>query len=183
MNAEEKAGQVPATHSARCKVCKHKDHLEIDSQMIEWDSIASIAREYGLTKASLHRHARATGVYAKRNVGNLRGVALRIAAKIGSLAKLPTYSEILQAVTIAAKIDPDTGRWVDHVEQDNAPPIAVAPHEMHVHFVDAPHRPDDPKCACGGCKWKREHPEIKEHGKALGEANSERLPKEADTKE
>ena len=67
----------PGRHEAGCKACGHPQREEIEAQWCAWASTSRLAKEYGLSRDSLYRHARAVGL-AERRARNLRGALERI---------------------------------------------------------------------------------------------------------
>jgi len=45
-------------HAAECKICAHAHRQEIERDFINWQSPASIAKQYGLrNRSTVYRHA------------------------------------------------------------------------------------------------------------------------------
>lgn len=61
-------------HSRKCQVCRHPHRETIEGLFVNWHSPRDISDEFDrLDWTSIYRHARATGLYAKRS-RNLRAV-------------------------------------------------------------------------------------------------------------
>lgn len=60
----------PERHSRKCRVCKHPQRQDIESDFLRWRPTAEIAQNFGLPDhSSVCRHARATGLYDQRGQG------------------------------------------------------------------------------------------------------------------
>ncbi len=97
-------------HQRRCKVCKHpqRDFIELD--FVDWRSPAAIAKRYGIRdRASIYRHAHATGLYSLRRYNLAR--ALENMIERSDEVKV-TSSAIVCAVRARTRIT-DYGDWVD----------------------------------------------------------------------
>jgi hypothetical protein len=106
----KKKSRDPERHSSRCKVCKSPARAEIERKFCSWVAQAEIVREHCLgSRAVLHRHATAVGLFDRRDQ-NLRA-SLAGFIERGSRAKV-TGAAFVQAVMAYSKID-SHGRTVD----------------------------------------------------------------------
>jgi hypothetical protein len=103
-------------HSRKCSICRHPQRAEIEQAFLDWDCLSSITAEYHLPgRAALYRHARAVGLFARRNRG-LRGALARIIEKASEVE--PDALSIVRAIEVFARIN-DDGEWI-------APPPQLA---------------------------------------------------------
>jgi len=102
-------------HESGCKVCRHPKREDIEREWVDWGSTVQIAKEYGLTRDSLYRHAHALDLFAKRQ-RNIRKALERIIEKVGDVEV--TASAVVQAVMAYSKINAQ-GLWVDRSEHVN----------------------------------------------------------------
>ena len=84
-----------ARHRTQCTVCRHPNLEDIEQEWLSWGHPASIARQYGLSRDSLYRHAGAVCLFAKRQK-NLKGALERIIER-GDLASI-SGSTIIAAI-------------------------------------------------------------------------------------
>lgn len=95
-------------HTRKCAVCNHAQRDDIEDDFLQWDEPVAIVDEYELpSRSSLFRHAKATGLLARRNQ-NLRGVAERIMEFVSSSDV--SGNTVLRAMRIYASITED-GQW------------------------------------------------------------------------
>lgn len=103
-----------ARHAAKCKVCSHAQRVEIEADFVDWESPTQIATKYNLAdRASLYRHAKATGLDRKRG-RNLRAPLGRIIEQLGKV-KI-TGATVLAAIQMYAKINA-RGEWLEREER------------------------------------------------------------------
>jgi hypothetical protein len=103
-------------HEQNCKICNHPDRDEIERDFCEWKSVVAISREYKLNRIALYRHARAIGLFGRRDrnikaaLGRLieRGYGVRV-----------TAAAVIAAIQAYAKIN-SSGEWIDKTENVNA---------------------------------------------------------------
>ena len=88
---------------------------EIERQFVDWGNTTRIAKEYGLTRDSVYRHAHATGLFVRRQ-RNIRAALERIIEKSEGVEV--TASAVVSAIQAHAKINA-SGKWVDRVETVN----------------------------------------------------------------
>ena len=100
-------------HQRSCSVCAHQQREEIEAAFIGWRSPAAIAEEFGLAdRASVYRHARALGLFPKRQ-RNIRAALERIIERAESVDV--TASAVVAAIGAYAKIN-SAGEWIDRTE-------------------------------------------------------------------
>ena len=99
-------------HESGCIVCRHPKREDIEREWVDWGSTAQIAKQHGLTRDSLYRHAHALGLFAKRQ-RNIRKALERIIEKAGDVEV--TASAVVAAVQAYSKINAQ-GQWVDRSE-------------------------------------------------------------------
>jgi hypothetical protein len=111
-------GQYPASvhsepgtshHERHCKICSHQDRADIEADFVEWAQPDEIAREYNISRSSIYRHARAVGLFDRRN-RNLRFALGRLIEWVDSVQ--PTADSIVRAIHAFARIN-DQGEWVE----------------------------------------------------------------------
>jgi hypothetical protein len=103
-------------HKTHCKVCKHQNLAEIETQFVAWEPPSSIARRNRLNVLGLFRHAHALGLFAKRD-SNVRAALSRIIEK-GMRLREVTASAVVQAIAVFSKINA-AGKWIDRSETVN----------------------------------------------------------------
>ena len=102
-------------HEYWCKVCSHPQREEIEHGFINWMSPAVLAKQYGLSRDSVYRHAHALGLFPKRQ-RNVRAALERIIEKAGEVQV--NASAVVSAVATYSRINA-TGQWVERSEQIN----------------------------------------------------------------
>ena len=103
-------------HEAQCTVCKHSDRKRIEHRFVNWTSRTVLEQEYELPRDSLYRHAKAKGLYAKRQ-NNLVGALETIIERGLSNNVDVTTTNVIEAIKSHAKL---TGQWVDRREDVTA---------------------------------------------------------------
>lgn len=125
----------PERHSRKCKICNHPDRAAIEELFINWHSPQSIHREFAIRHpfdwSAVYRHARATGLYARR-AKNLRAVLDHLLANVSSVP--PTAHGVIAALRAYTCLT-DENRWVEP--------------ERRVHIVNEVYRHDGPAPASG----------------------------------
>lgn len=96
-------------HERHCTICSHPDRDEIEAEFIEWTAPDDIASEYEVNRRAVYRHARAAGLFARRN-GNLRFALGRLIQRVDCVE--PTADSIVRAIHAFARIN-DDGQWVE----------------------------------------------------------------------
>jgi hypothetical protein len=102
----------PDRHARECKICAHPDRDEIEEKFVDWEPQSRMVREHGISRLSLHRHARATGLIAKRDA-NLRASLAKFIERAYSVR--PTAASYVSAIVAYSKID-GAGRTIDRSE-------------------------------------------------------------------
>jgi hypothetical protein len=98
-----------AKHASRCTVCSHPERDLIEQLFVDWFSVASIRREFGLRyRTAIYRHAKAFGLFERR-ARNVRFALGSIIEKIQSIE--PTADTVLRAIHALAHIN-HQGEWV-----------------------------------------------------------------------
>jgi len=101
-------------HKRNCSICAHERREEIDAEFAAWRSPAAIATDFGITdRSSVYRHARAFGLFAKRQ-RNVRAALERIIEHAGDVDV--TASAVVAAVQAYSKINA-AGQWIERTEQ------------------------------------------------------------------
>ncbi len=96
-------------HQCHCNICSHPDRAHIEADFIEWAQPCDIAREYNISRASIYRHARAVGLFARRR-RNLSFALSRVIECVDSVQ--PTADSIVRAIHALARIN-DDGEWIE----------------------------------------------------------------------
>jgi hypothetical protein len=99
-------------HARDCKVCNHKEREQIEWEWTSWGDTTQIAKDYGLSRNSIYRHAEMLGLFSKRD-RNIRAALGRIIEKAGSVDV--TAAAVVGAIQAYAKINAN-GEWVERVE-------------------------------------------------------------------
>ena len=125
-----RASPDPERHSRKCKICNHPDRAAIEELFIHWHSPQSIRGDFAMRHpfdwSAVYRHARATGLYAKR-AKNLRAVLDHLLANVTNVP--PTAHGIIAAVRAYACLT-DENQWVEP--------------QRRVHIVNEVYRHDGP---------------------------------------
>ena len=87
-------------HHRRCAICGTKYQEEIDDAFINWESVDTIARSYGIDRRSIYRHAHATGLFAQRD-GNIRRALGLLIHRADKVRDISADGIILAAKTLA----------------------------------------------------------------------------------
>jgi hypothetical protein len=103
-------------HKAQCTICGHPKCAEIETAFVDWESPATLAKEYDLAdRASIYRHAHALNLFDKRK-RNVRSALERIIERSGEVEV--TASAVVAAIQAYAKINAQ-GQWVERNEYVN----------------------------------------------------------------
>jgi len=105
----------PGRHEAGCKVCAHPEREEIESQWCAWGNTSELAKQYGLSRDSIYRHAAAFNLHERR-ARNLRAALERIIEQADGVTD--NAAAVVSAIQAYAKIN-SAGQWVDRTEQVN----------------------------------------------------------------
>ena len=106
---------VGRRHEAGCKVCGHPDREEIESQWCGWANTSELAKQYGLSRDSIYRHAAAFNLHERR-ARNLRTALERIIEQADGVTV--NAASVVSAIQAYAKIN-SAGQWLDRTEQVN----------------------------------------------------------------
>jgi hypothetical protein len=107
----------PQKHSRDCGICAHRDRDEIEREFVEWRPIAAIAKARKIPRASLYRHVHATGLFEKRG-RNVKAALAKIIERCDRVHV--TSAAVISAIAAYAKINSETGEWIDKIEDVNA---------------------------------------------------------------
>jgi hypothetical protein len=102
-------------HARICTICQDPRREEIETEFVEWQPLAVIAREKRLSQSALYRHMNAVGLFGKRD-RNLKAVLSRFIER-GHRVKV-TANAFIAAIQAFAKINGE-GQWIDKVESVN----------------------------------------------------------------
>jgi hypothetical protein len=101
-------------HAAECKICSHPLREEIERDFVNWRSAVATAKHYKLAnRASVYRHAHATGLFPKRE-RNVKAALEKIIEKAGDVEVNATA--VVSAVSAYARINA-AGQWVERSER------------------------------------------------------------------
>jgi hypothetical protein len=139
---EDQAESSFDRHRRKCLVCNHPQREAIEELFINWHSPRALVGEFGihprLDWPSVYRHARATGLYAKRR-NNLRAVFDLVLEQASGIA--PT-AQGLVAVVRGYSCLTDTNQWIEPEKR-----VHVI---NHLYRHDLPAAADAPACADEG---------------------------------
>lgn len=100
-------------HSRKCQVCRHPHRETIEELFVNWHSPRDISEEFDgnprLDWPSIYRHARATGLYAKRS-RNLRAVFDLVLENASSVT--PTAQGVVAVVRAYTALT-ENNTWVE----------------------------------------------------------------------
>jgi hypothetical protein len=102
-------------HEYHCKICSHPKREEIERAFLTWTSPGRIAKNYGVSRDSIYRHAHALSLFDKRG-RNVRSALERIIERVGEVEVSATA--VVSAVAAYAKINA-SGQWVERSEHVN----------------------------------------------------------------
>ena len=100
--------------SRRCSICAHGRREEIDLEFESWTSPTRIATEYRVSRDSIYRHARATGLLPKRQK-NVRTALEEVIEQAGEAEV--NAAAVVSAVSAYSKINA-SGQWVERSETE-----------------------------------------------------------------
>lgn len=89
-------------HEFRCTICPHEERESIEAAFVGWQSPVKIASDYKISRDSIYRHAKATGLSEKRRK-NVRAALERIIEKAGEVEV--NANAVVAAITAYAKIN------------------------------------------------------------------------------
>jgi hypothetical protein len=99
--------------SGGCRICAHEDREAIEREFVNWGNSTRIAKDYGLSRDSIYRHAHALNLFARR-AANIKRALDRIIER-GEDVEV-NASAVVAAIQAYAKINA-AGKWVERVEQ------------------------------------------------------------------
>ena len=102
-------------HKAKCGICAHPQLEEIEQEFLSWSSPKQIAADFSISRDSVYRHARATGLMTKRQT-NVRAALERIIEQAGEVEV--NANAVVAAIGAYAKINA-RGQWVERSETVN----------------------------------------------------------------
>ncbi len=102
-------------HEQNCKICNHPHREEIEEEFCEWKSVVAISREYRVNRVALYRHARAVGLFGRRD-RNIKAALGRLIER-GYQVRV-TAAAVISAIQAYAKINA-AGEWIDKTENVN----------------------------------------------------------------
>jgi len=102
-------------HQAGCKVCAHPEREQIETEWCAWANTSELAKQYGLSRDSIYRHAAAFNL-SERRAKNLRAALERIIEQADGVTV--NAASVVSAIQAYAKIN-SAGQWVDRTEQVN----------------------------------------------------------------
>jgi Zn-dependent peptidase ImmA (M78 family) len=117
-NETSKVGENPVNrgrHEHQCRICAHTQRADIEEAFVNWDSLASIAKQHGVSRDAIYRHAHVFGLMDKRR-RNVRTALERIIERAGEVDV--TAAAVVAAVQAYSKINA-TGQWVERSEHVN----------------------------------------------------------------
>lgn len=93
-------------------MCRHPEREEIEQDFISWVSPVELAAQHKIPSRALYRHARATGLFSRRN-RNIRAALGTIIEKVGRVHG--NAQAVVSAIAVLSKINA-RGQWVDRSE-------------------------------------------------------------------
>jgi hypothetical protein len=112
---QERVRANTGRHESNCRVCAHPDRKQIEDEWCSWANTSQLAKDYGLSRDSLYRHARAMKLTDRRS-RNLRSALERIIEQADSITV--NAGAVVAAVQAYAKINA-AGQWIERTEQVN----------------------------------------------------------------
>ena len=126
-------------HSRRCSVCSHRDRDAIEADFVRWRSPETIANTYGIVdRASIYRHAHATGLFARRKRETCR--VLENILECVETCPPTMIDTIIRAARAYAHMD-EQGRWFEPPRTQHViygPPPTDGP-EIEILTATRPH--------------------------------------------
>ena len=113
-----KAGGNPVSrgrHEQQCHICAHPQRADIEEAFVNWVSSARIAKQYGISRDAIYRHAHVFGLMGQRR-RNIRAALERIIEKAGEVEV--NAAAVVSAASAYARIN-SRGEWVDRTETMN----------------------------------------------------------------
>src|SRR5208337_3893803 len=113
-----KVGENPANrgrHERQCRICTHARRADIEEAFVGWVSSARIAKQYGISRDAIYRHAHVFGLMGQRR-RNIRAALERIIEKAGEVDV--NAAAVVSAASAYARIN-SRGEWVERTETVN----------------------------------------------------------------
>jgi hypothetical protein len=105
-----KRNSTLSRHQRDCRICRHREREAIEEEIIDWESPSAIARRYRIgSRNSVYRHAKALGLFAKRD-RNIRAALGKIIERASNVGV--TGATMVQACALLAKLN-SRGQWID----------------------------------------------------------------------
>jgi len=105
-----------ARHQRDCRICRHRERETIEQEILDWESPTAIARRYKIgSRNSVYRHARALGLFPKRD-RNIRAALGKIIERASNVRI--TAAALVSACAVLAKLNA-RGQWIDRSESVN----------------------------------------------------------------
>ncbi len=102
-------------HEYQCRICANPQRADIEEAFVNWDSLACIAKQYGVSRDAMYRHAHALGLMEKRR-RNVRAALERIIERASDVEV--NASAVVGAVSAYARIN-SRGEWLERTETVN----------------------------------------------------------------
>jgi len=100
---------------ANCRICSQAEREQIENEWCAWANTFELAKQYGLSRGSIYRHAAALNL-RERRARNLRSALERIIEQADSMKV--NAASVVQAIQAYAKVN-SAGQWIDRSEQVN----------------------------------------------------------------
>jgi len=111
-NGKQEAPVNQGRHEAQCAICKHSRREEIEEEFLSWKSPARIAKDHGICRDSLYRHAKVFKLLEPRRQ-NVRAALERIIERADSVPV--NAGAVVSAVACYSKLN-GQGQWIDRRE-------------------------------------------------------------------
>src|SRR5208337_3535578 len=102
-------------HEHQCRICSHARRADIEGAFVNWVSSARIAKQYGVSRDAIYRHAHVFGLMGQRR-RNIRAALERIIEKAGEVEV--NAAAVVSAASAYARIN-SRGEWVERAETVN----------------------------------------------------------------
>lgn len=114
----KKVGENPVNrgrHERQCRICTHARRTDIEDAFVNWVSSSRIAKQYGVSRDAVYRHAHVFGLMGQRR-RNIRAALERIIEKAGEVEV--NAAAVVSAASAYARIN-GRGEWVERTETVN----------------------------------------------------------------
>jgi hypothetical protein len=126
-----KVGDNPVSrgwHEHQCRVCAHAHRADIEEEFVNWVSSARIAKQYGVSRDAIYRHAHVFGLMGQRR-RNIRAALERIIEKAGEVdvnaAAVVSAASAYARINVESAVQQPTSRSA--LEKQMLQEIEVAP--------------------------------------------------------